>query len=223
MYLGKRYSLAGILADEPSGELFDPERYGIPAAPSGTACWRGYVATFGLRENQLVLEDLGINYDNPEWDVEIQRMREGDARKDGKAKIRSGPNPKLAMMKNSACGPALHGVYPVPPNDRHGWRAFSDNYLNVGLPLRFSGRLQIAADIKEDLYEHMGFQAVWKYGEVLELVFANGELKELHDRSAEMAKVREKQSDEDEEAVGARTLEDIAAWIEERFERRGME
>jgi hypothetical protein len=53
----RHYALAGV-----NGEgLFEPQAHGFTPAGSCSACWRGYVCTYGLRTNQLVLEGLCIN------------------------------------------------------------------------------------------------------------------------------------------------------------------
>ncbi len=41
--------------------LFSPAEYGLFPIPRITACWRGYVCQYGLREERLVLEKLSLN------------------------------------------------------------------------------------------------------------------------------------------------------------------
>jgi hypothetical protein len=50
------YNIAGV-----NGDLFIPEDYGMRPVSMCTACWRGYVATYSLLDDHLVLKDLGIN------------------------------------------------------------------------------------------------------------------------------------------------------------------
>lgn len=41
--------------------LFSPAEYGLFPMPRITACWRGYVCQYGLREGHLVLEKLSTH------------------------------------------------------------------------------------------------------------------------------------------------------------------
>lgn len=223
IYEGKTYRLAGIASDDPSVELFEPAHYGIQAFSRSTGCWRGFRAKYGLRENRLVLEELGINCVNPElgaeFDAEIERMRQSDLRGAAKSRQRKQHYVILQIMKNSACGPAIHGVYPVPPESRHDSGAFSNHYYDVGLPMAFSGGLLICDGFIMELYTHMGFHPAWKYEELKELLFRDGLLTQIRDRSDEMKMMRESLVDADEEKMDQKSLEDIAAWIERSFDR----
>ena len=220
IYEGKTYRLAGIAADDPLVELFEPEHYGIQAFSRSTGCWRGFRAIYGLRENRLVLEELGINCDNPEFGAEIERMRQSDLRGAAKSRQRKQHYVKLQIIKNSACGPAIHGVYPVPPVRRHDSGAFSDHYYDVGLPMAFSGSLLICDGFILELFTHMGFHPAWKYVEVKELHFRDGVLTQICARSDEMKNMRESLVDADEEKMDRKSLEDLASWIERSFDRR---
>jgi hypothetical protein len=52
------HALAGICGDG----LFEPVQHGFTPEGKDTGCWRGYVCTYGLREERLVLEALYINH-----------------------------------------------------------------------------------------------------------------------------------------------------------------
>ena len=54
---GKTYSIVGIKGDE----LFDPKRLGLTPVGTCTACWRGYVCEYGIRDERLVLETLQMS------------------------------------------------------------------------------------------------------------------------------------------------------------------
>jgi len=57
LYAGRDYSIAGI-----SGEgLFNPCQYGLSPHGTCTACWKGYLTTYALHGDQLVLHALDIN------------------------------------------------------------------------------------------------------------------------------------------------------------------
>lgn len=219
-YAGEAYQLVGISPADPFEELFDPKHYGINTYPNSTACRRGYVATYGLRDNRLVLEDLGINVRNPEWEEELKRLRELKQIRRTTPPSRRGPKPQPKPMKPGPCGPSIHGILPMPPSASAACFAFSDNYLNVSLPLPFTGGLLLGDGFIRKLYEHMGFHPAWKFEKVIELVFVAGVLTATHDRSAEMMKVREvKAGPERQPASRFNSPEELVGWIENCFDR----
>lgn len=56
VFRGKTYSIAGVLG----GPLFDPAEFGIEPVMMNTACWRGYVCTYGFTRERLHLVELEI-------------------------------------------------------------------------------------------------------------------------------------------------------------------
>ncbi len=42
-------------------ELFDPKKYGLNPTPPHTACWKGFVVHFSIRNKQLYLDALDVN------------------------------------------------------------------------------------------------------------------------------------------------------------------
>ncbi|MBD3190400.1 MAG: hypothetical protein GF308_07135 [Candidatus Heimdallarchaeota archaeon] len=61
IYKGKEYSLIGV----DGRELFDPADYNIQPTMVSTACYRGYVCTYSISEDYLVLKNLQIRTDKP--------------------------------------------------------------------------------------------------------------------------------------------------------------
>lgn len=219
-YAGDHYGLVGVSPDNPADELFDPERFGIRTFSDCTACWRGYVATYGLRENRLVLEELGINVRDPEWEEELKRLTELKEIRRYLPPHRRGPKPQPKPMKPRPCGPAIHGVLPTPPVNPGRPFVFSDNYHDIGLPLSFTGGLLLGQGFIHKLYEHMGFHPAWKFEKVIELIFVNGVLTVAHDRSADMEKIRESKAGAGGQAKRLGSPVEIVGWIENCFDRR---
>ena len=220
-YAGEYYDLVGVSPATPRDPLFDPERFGISTYSGCTACRRGYIASYGLRENRLVLEDLKINVRDPEWEEELKRLTELKEIRRYLPPHRRGPKPQRKPMKLGPCGPAIHGLRPVPPAYPMTPFAFSDNYHDIGLPLPFTGGLLLGDGFIHKLYEHMGFHPAWKYERVIELIFADGVLTVAHDRSSEMERVRETQAGSREQASERfSSLEALVGWIESSFDRR---
>jgi hypothetical protein len=82
----RRYAIAGV-----DGEgLFDPSEAGLSPFPSCTACHRGYVCRYAVRDDQLVLDGLKIS---------LGRSVEG--------------------AFESSRGPRIHGVEPQTPREEH--------------------------------------------------------------------------------------------------------
>ena len=57
LYKDEVYSLSGI----SKGDLFSPTDYGFSPRIASTACWRGYVLYFTIRNESLILVDMAIN------------------------------------------------------------------------------------------------------------------------------------------------------------------
>jgi hypothetical protein len=48
------------LAEFEGGPLFEPDAMGLEPAPISTACWRGFVATYSVTRNRLILKELEV-------------------------------------------------------------------------------------------------------------------------------------------------------------------
>ena len=60
-YRGKEYSIAG----RNGWGLFDPEEHGLKPVGACTACYRGHVCTYEVREGRLFLDKLAISLNGP--------------------------------------------------------------------------------------------------------------------------------------------------------------
>jgi hypothetical protein len=65
-------------------------------------------------------------------------------------------------------------------------------YRGLAVPVAFTGRLLIGASRAEIGYLHMGFRPAYGFERVWELEFSEGRLTASHDRSAEIAAVRDR-------------------------------
>ena len=81
-------------------------------------------------------------------------------------------------------------------------------YLDVDVPVRWTGDLIAGAEPILDLYVHSGFAPVWHYVRVLALDVEDGLVEGAEDRSAQVAAFREARTDDDQNAV-ARLLHAI--------------
>jgi hypothetical protein len=55
----QKFSLVGV----NGGNLFHPAEYGMQPLPRVTSCWRGYISTYKIVSNKLILDMLQINLD----------------------------------------------------------------------------------------------------------------------------------------------------------------
>jgi hypothetical protein len=140
-----------------------------------TACWRGYVATFALHKDKLVLKKLYTNNGN-EINKEIPKINN----KSPEISIRKG---LIAELKETL-------------------RDFT--YKNINLKIKYNGSIIITKDFIQERYVHMGFQSPLSYDKVIQLTFNNGQLITAKDFSEitksireEKIKLPEKVSDEE--------------------------
>jgi len=161
-YRGREYAVAGTSEGEP----FNPVLFGLRPAALWTLCWRGYQAVFGIVESRLVLDTLHVNLVPP--GVNLVLPGEGYRRQEG---------------------PAINGV---APHYLKGDLLFNNTYEGVNYHLEYTGGFLLAEGFIDDLYEHAGFQAAWKYERVVELLFDAGLLQQEFDRSEQIKEARRK-------------------------------
>ena len=106
--------------------------------------------------------------------------------------------------------PVLFGVQPEP--DRSTVPLFSAMYNDLQHRVPFSGGLLLGRDRPDWPRSLAGMHPAWKYREVVELVFANGELAEATDCSGPLTAIRR-------EVPCGRLSPDHAAGHEELFRR----
>lgn len=157
-YEGEWYDLAGI-----NGEgMFEPSEHGMEPRSNCSACWRGYVAVYEVRDNHLLLNTLYINA------TKVVSEETGEEQ--------FGTLASLGSAEHVTEGPDI----------------FDFAYEDADLPLEFTGGLLIARDFIQDIYVHMGFHPAWKYEHIHELEFDKGVLTKQEDVSRKLAEVREK-------------------------------
>jgi hypothetical protein len=91
--------------------------------------------------------------------------------------------------------PALDGVEAT--TDEYG-QVFT--YLDLDIPVMWSGDLLAGGSPMQDLYVHAGFAPVWHYERVLALDLEDGMVVGREDRSSEVAEYRDDHSDDDDNA-----------------------
>ena len=105
-----------------------------------------------------------------------------------------------------------------PPSQVFGADLRLDDGAAVYSPLRvtqpFTGGVLLGAGFIPELYVHMGHHPAWKFTEVLELLFEDGRLSAVADRSELMAQRRAAQG-----TLSPTDPHDFDIWIETTFDR----
>ncbi|PZR11053.1 MAG: hypothetical protein DI536_18100 [Archangium gephyra] len=184
------FSIAGV----SGGPLFEPAQHGLKPVMISTACWRGWYATYAVRDRQLLIASLAIGLDHtqplPTLEGLSPQRRSYEARE----------------LKN--------GEWVDVKATTHEWF-----FEPLTLPVPFTGGLLLARGFIRELYVHMGHHPAWKYEEVVELTFVDGRLATMQSRSEAMAKLRSELANRDKPARGA-TRDEVSEWIEGTFSLR---
>lgn len=107
--------------------------------------------------------------------------------KDGKLHLQ-----ELLLHSPPGRPPDLNGVACLPDQEScFGYWHFHE----IGLPLIHSGGLLLGRNFIEELYAHIGFHPMWKFRQVHELVFEEGQLVEARDASTDTEILRVKVQD----------------------------
>lgn len=194
-YREKERSLAGI---NGTG-LFDPAQQGVKAVAWSTACWRGFHCSYEVADGSLFLTQVNL----------------GLSEEDKTAAAR-GEGPKLfgkvpRRYTEYGHSTSWHGEV------KTSWE--SSDFVVDGLRelVPFTGGLLLGDDFIPELYVHMGFHPAYKFRTVSELIFDGARLVEEHDRSAQMAELREMLSARSLEPGSAVTTAEIEQWIKQCF------
>jgi hypothetical protein len=185
-HVGLEWSLSAIGGD---GGLFDPKQHGFSPVGMSSACWRGYVCTYAVRERRLVLDRLSISNGRFEG-RQFHRLE----------------------------APALNGRSPTRPSGSNDF-GFRQEYRAIDLPIGFTGGLLIARDFIRDLYVHMGFHPAWKFRSVAEVLVDGGTVTAVIDASERMAEIRARVTalKPGDQASHAEVEKWIAACFERRY------
>lgn len=111
--------------------------------------------------------------------------------------------------------PPLFGIEPKAKGRRS--IVFAAEYEGLHHPIAYSGGLLAADEFIRELYVHMGFHPPWKYRVIHELIFQKGQLVEEHDRSDQMAMIRERLLKEPIEPRKTASRDEVSRWIEKCF------
>ena len=167
---GERFSL---MTSQPTW-IFSPREHGIRPGAASTMCWSGYLASYRVADDMLLLDRLVTGHstylpftENPE-DLQPRHAR--------------WPSDRQVDLVPP---PPLGGVEAVASEGE----IFVGRWVYEGLHMRlpFTGRITIANGFVEGLGRDSG---LWRYEKVLRLSFEDGALVRTRDLSAEFAMER---------------------------------
>ncbi|MCL2063415.1 MAG: hypothetical protein FWG98_03450 [Candidatus Cloacimonetes bacterium] len=142
-----------LSAIENINSFLDIYSLGFEPEAVTTACWRGYIATYSIYRNRLVLKKLETNNGNKKDFI-----------------------PPLLNSKEPIV------ICPYGDNEEYNsWKDYI--YNNVNLFINYTGSILITKDFIWKFYVHMGFQNPISYNIVKELTFEEGYLLATNDLS----------------------------------------
>ncbi len=169
-------------------ELFTPQSVGITPVASMSACWRGYVCKYKVMDRKLILDGLLLSFGFDDM---------------------SGKDRKFVPQ----ISPTINGV---SPTSKHP--TFSNIYEGLNLEIQFTGGILAGDGFIQSLYVHMGFHPAWKYQNVFELIFDNGEVQETRDVSKQVEHIRNTVNKLPlEPDILKLTEKEVESWIEKTF------
>jgi hypothetical protein len=110
--------------------------------------------------------------------------------------------------------PLLFGVAPTEAGGRPAIHRHALVYTGLATPIEFTGRLLVGRDRIHLGYLNMGFPPAWLCEVVYDLVFDQGRLVAVHNRSAAMAEIRDRLGTDGLRRRDGQTMED---WISAAF------
>jgi hypothetical protein len=154
-----------------------------------TACWRGYIATYAIYRDNLILKKLYTNNGN-----ELKN----------EPPLINNKLPEISVPKG------LVDEY------KNSYKEFKYNNINLVIP--YTGSILITKDFIWNRYVHMGFQSPFSYNFLTQLTFKDGKLIADKDLS-EIAKViREKELKIPEENDDENYVSNMLNWINDCFD-----
>jgi hypothetical protein len=96
----------------------------------------------------------------------------------------------LTANREEVVGPIIEGVKPERPGS--SGKAFNNQYHRINKTIDFSGGVLVAREYRPQEFDHVGFDAVWNYEKVCELIFDDGVLVAEFDRSDQVFEIRRK-------------------------------
>lgn len=212
LYRGLEYTIAGVDGDG----LFDPHEVESAPLTYSSAYWRGYRGHYAIVNGLLLLRQHNVeqkdetqsSLDDHEsiWStvselsttqqtVHLQSSRESITKLNGALKEIATTSSILTTAAPRACTATI-----------------SEESLQHSV--EFTGGLLIGNGFIRDSYLHLGCHPAYKFRTIHELVFERGRLVEEHDKSQEIADLRQRLCDQHRGPIEQCEREEIEELIE---------
>ena len=186
VYEKQEYSLIGVAG----GPLPKPWDFGVYPGEWSTACYRGYIMTYRVRRNQLMMSRVELGQIWPDKETNkyptINDVKPRTVRK-WEFGLRA---PLFERYQYTGRGWWLQLLLLVPTLQR-----FPDSdsfvYDKLRLKVDFSGGLLLGSGFIRSTYVHMGHRKPYQFEHVTELLFERGNLIEVVDHSEKAAQWRD--------------------------------
>lgn len=120
---------------------------------------------------------------------------------------------QISLEESSVKDPKINNKLPSDSKDS----IFNFHYKGLNLQLDFTGGILIGDGFIEDLYVHMGYHPAWKYKNVIEFYFNNGEMFSYNDVSKKLKQIRKKMKKEMKKGSPYPDGPDLQSWISSTF------
>lgn len=112
--------------------------------------------------------------------------------------------------------PAINGVE-AEEDEREKFQYMGHHlYKNIGIRMKYTGKILVGKDFLREYYIHMGYQRAWAYQALVEFIFEDGNLIETVDHSNMAEKLRE-EIKKDTGKPKPYTEQDIARFVKNSF------
>ena len=112
--------------------------------------------------------------------------------------------------------PAINGVE-AEEDEREKFQYMGHHlYKNIGIRMKYTGKILVGKDFLREYYIHMGYQRAWAYQTLVEFIFEDGNLIETVDHSNMAEKLRE-EIKKDTGKPKPYTEQDIARFVKNSF------
>jgi hypothetical protein len=194
LFEGEPYS---ILRRSTSASFFEPGDFGIETEMLHTGAYRGFVCTYAVEDNSLLLHTLEIRSRDRRYPYIYEtRPSFPDYLDDtDPQELEVAPDIPKGTENFEMAYDLSMGTEVRDANGKIAWH--SDGYAlyqNIDMPVSYTGTLRIGRD--HDPKYYTGFipgWLDWMHRKVCDLKFTDGHLESTTDLSDEMAKIREKQ------------------------------
>jgi hypothetical protein len=185
-YDGEEYRLTGL----KGGNLFEPKEHGLRPLMRHFGCHRGYYCDYEIRDGVLMLTHLVINHmpdanTEPE-DVQYPLLMGIAAQIEPDREITEEEAEQIPYLRGRVVGKYYQG-------EKQGFEVCYNGavYADLRLPIRLTGGILLGSELLENEFWYMGRRQPEVFEKLIEVLFDDGRVTQIIDRSAHVAERRE--------------------------------